>query len=160
MSAIKITCSLCGETFKSQNPLTSCSICGVNLENSNELLLKKTDCISSEGAAGVHTKKGVLILSNKRVFWLKRSSTISSLGGLRLFDIIIDAIFPYPKKMSFSFPLDEITDIEIAKVGPFKQIKMTVSSGKAVALDIKANQRQEWIDAVNNAKMNFVVEKG
>ena len=160
MAVIEINCSLCGEKLKSQSPLTSCSICGVNLENSSEMILKKTDCISSEGAVGVHTKKGVLFLTNQRIFWLKRQGRIRHFGRLFLTDMIFDAIFPYPKKMGFSFSLDEITGIEIAKVGPFKQIKMTMSNGKAVALDIKASQRQEWIDAINNAKMNFVSEKG
>ena len=158
MGKIKIICPLCGEKSKSKDTLVSCPVCGVSLQNSREKLLKQTDCITSEGAMGVHTKKGVLFLTNHRVFWLKRQGTMRHLGRLFLMDMILDAIFPNPKTMAFSFRLDEITDIEIAKAGPFKQIKMTATGGKAIALDIKAKHRQEWIDAVNEARKSYAAE--
>ena len=107
---------------------------------------------------GVHTKKGVLFLTNQRVFWLKRRGTIRHLGRLFLMDMITDAIFPYPKTMEFSFRLDEITDVQIAQAGPFKQVKITVEDSRAVALDIKAKHRQEWVDAINDAKKRFAAE--
>ena len=154
MSQIKTTCHLCGETSKSHNTLASCPICGVNLQNSKEVMLKKTTCITSEGTEGVHTRKGVLLLSNQRIFWLKQPSRRRLFGSPRLTDMIMDAIFPYPKVMKFSYRLNEITDIQILKKGIFKVLTLTIDD-KVIVLDIKNKHKQEWIDAVNKARENF-----
>ena len=145
MAKIRTTCTLCGENSKSSSAPVSCPICGVSLDNSNEVVLKKTECISSEGAVGAATRKGTLFLTNQRVFWLKRPSRLFARGPS-----LFDAIFLRAKVMGFTFLLEEITDIQIVKKGPFSMIKLTAGD-KAVALDIKAKYRQEWVDDINNA---------
>ena len=149
MTKIKTTCTLCGEKSKSSDTPVSCPVCGVNFNNSTEVVLKKVDCISSEGAAGAATRKGILFLTNHRVFWLKRQTRLFAKGPS-----LYDAIFLRAKTMEFSFRLDRITDVQIAKKGPFKMFALTVGD-KVIALDIKAKHRQEWIDDINNAKNNF-----
>ena len=158
MTKIQFVCYLCGEKSKSKNKLASCPICGVSFENSKEKVLKNTDCISSEGLMGVHTKKGALFLTNQRIFWLRRHGTIRHPGRLFLMDMIDDALFPYSKEMGFSFGLDEITNVEIIKKGPLKIFMLTVGD-RIIVLEIKAKYRQEWLDAINDAKKHFISEK-
>ena len=158
MVKMKFICYLCGEKSKSKNTLVSCPVCGVSFENSKEKVLKNTDCISSEGRTfGVHTKTGALFLTNQRIFWLERRGTIRHPGRLFLMDMIEDALFPDPKVMEFSFSLDEITNVEIIKKGPLKIFTLTVGD-RIIVLDIKAKLRQEWVDAINDARKHFKLE--
>ena len=159
MAKIITTCILCEEKSKSDSAPVSCPICGVDLDSSQtEILLKKTACIA---AIGANAYKGTLLLTNKRVFWLRHSET-TYIGNPGLSVMIIDAIasklFPKPKVMRFSFNLDEITDLEIVQVGPFKQIKMTAGD-EVVVLDIKNHHLQEWIDAISEAKVSLMLSK-
>ena len=156
MAKIITICPLCEEKSKSDSTPVSCPICGVDLDNPQaEVVLKKTACIAAMGA---NAYKGTLLLTNRRIFWLRHSET-TYIGNPGLSVIIIDAavskLFPKPKVMRFSYNLDQITDLEIAQVGSFKQLKMT-AAGEVVVLDIQNQYLQEWIDAIDSAKESYV----
>ena len=149
MAKIKTVCTLCGEKSKSKETPTNCPICTANLANPGETILKRTYCrITPEGAMTQTVKKGILFLTDSRIFWLKRPAGNTYRRGL--FDIIWEAIFPKQKELVFSFQHNEITGIEIMKAGPFKMLTLTVG-GKKIVLDVKAGERDEWLDAINNA---------
>ena len=146
MAKIKIICALCGEKSKSKETPTNCPICTANLASPGETVLKRTYCrIIPEGAMTQTVKKGILFLTDSRIFWLKRPA--GSIFRRGLINIIMEAIFPIQKELGFSFQHNEITDIEIIKKGPFKMLTLT-ARGKKVILDVKAKERDEWLDAI------------
>ena len=146
MAKIKTYCALCGETSKSSEEPTICPVCKTNLADPGETVLKSTYCrIIPEGATAQTVKKGILFLTDSRLFWLKRPA--GNLYRRGLCDVIIEAIFPKQKELVFSFQHNEITSIEIDKLGPFKMLTLT-ARGKKVVLDVKAKERDEWLDAV------------
>ena len=149
MAKIKTICTLCGEKSKSKEIPANCPICTANLENPGEAVLKRTYCrIYPEGAMSTTVKKGILFLTDRRVFWLKRPA--GNLYRRGVFDAIWEAIFPIQKEMIFSFRHNEIAGVEIVKAGPFKMLTIT-AGGKKLVLDVKASERSEWLDAINNA---------
>ena len=154
MAKVKTVCTLCGEKSKSTTPPVSCPICNVSLDNSKEEVLKIVKCVTSENTSLSASRPGMLHLTNTRLFWLVRP-TKWYFRGPGLFEIVMDAIFRKPMVMKFSFRLDEITGMEIAKKGPFKMLKLTAGD-KTVAIDIKSKHIQEWIDDINSAKEKFI----
>ena len=145
MAKTKTTCNLCGETSKSADVLTLCPMCNANLDGpQKETVLKQTECITNESGTGVTAQKGTLFLTNRRIFWIRRAARLA--GG------IANAFLGSSKQMKFSFALDEIADAQLAKLGPFKQLKITTTGGEIVVLDIKSKEIQDWIDAINAAK--------
>jgi len=154
MANVEIICSLCGEKSKSESAPASCPICSASLEvPQKETVLKTTVCITSSSGAGVAAQKGTLFLTNQRIFWLRHSSKFHR----GIIQGLLQKLFSVPKEMQFSYPLHEIAAIEIAQVGPFKSLKLTMTNGETIALDIKAKHRQEWIDAVNDAKKRLAL---
>ena len=157
MKKIKITCNFCGEKSTSKDIPVSCPICEVSLDGSSgETVLKRVVCMI--GASGdMSTRKVTLYLTNQRLFSL-RHSTKTYLRSPGLGRIISDAIsarlFPKPKSIEFSFGLDEITDLQIMKKGPCKILTFNVAD-KTIVLESKRKHKQEWLDAISNAKKNF-----
>jgi len=157
MTQMEITCSLCGEKSESESTPTSCPICNASLTTpQQETVLKETICVISSSCAGVTAQKGTLFLTNQRIFWLRHSPYFFK-GVIANF---ASKLLSPPKEMMFSFRLDQVAEIQILRVGPFKQVKLTAVGGEIVVLDIKAKHRQEWIDAVNDAKERFALEEG
>jgi len=64
----------------------------------------------------------------------------------------MDSLIPRQKQIRVLYRLDEITNIEIKKKGPFKALVMAVVGGTEVVLDVKGSHREEWITAVNDAR--------
>jgi len=158
MAKIRLVCTVCEEKSKNDGELVSCPICNTNLTAQNETLIKKVDCNTHLSGVGTHGEKGVLYLTNQRLFWLKRAGFIS-LGGagvafylfweatvMRLWRLFVFS--PSSMKMRFSIPLGEITNAEERKVAMFRFVQVNV--GETIyLLDMKKRHRQEWIDAIN-----------
>ena len=157
MAKTKITCDFCGERSKSKDTPASCPACGVSLDGSSkETILKKAVCMVAT-AGDMTTKKVTLYLSNQRIFSLRHSTRVylrpPGLGRM-ISDAISARLFPKPKSLEFSFGLDEVEDLQIVKKGPLKILSFN-SAGKTIVLDVKRKHRQEWLDAMNDAKKNF-----
>ena len=153
MAKIKTICSLCGEKSKSESVPTLCPICNFNLqEPQNEKLLKRTNCSLTPLGDTVITQNSILLLTNQRIFWIGDPVTATNIRMTsRATPTIIRWLFPRQKQIRVSYYLNEITNIEIKKKGPFKVLVMTVTGDVAVILDVKNKYRQEWIDAINDA---------
>jgi len=160
MTKIGAVCAICGEKTRDESQPVSCPICDAVFETEKETALKQAECrvtITGDMAAG---EKGKLILTNQRIFWIgDPSAQIVNVNraSLSIMKSLTRKLIPNPKEMRFSFRLDEITNIEILKKGPFRMLTITASNGEKVVPDIKSSQRQEWIDAVNDAKKRLVL---
>ena len=152
MAKIKTICPLCSDKSKSESIPASCPICNFNLqEQQNETLIKKTKCSLTPLGDTVVTQNSILILTNLRIFWLGDPVTTIRMTN-RATPVFLRWLFPRQKQIRVSYGLDEITNIEIKKKGPLKALVMSVTGDIAVVLDVKGRYRQEWIDAVNDAK--------
>jgi len=161
---METTCTVCAEKSKGESALTSCPVCGASLEApQKETVLKRMACrvtLPGDMAAG---QKGALILTNQRIFWIGDPSIVMGRTNSMSFAIMNNLsqnLLSRPKEMRFSLGLDEVSNIEILKKGLFRVLTITASSGGRVVPDIKSNHRQEWIDAVNDAKKRFASENG
>ena len=158
MTKIKTICTLCGEKSKSKSVPALCPICNFNLqEQQNEKLIKKTKCSLTPFGDTVVTQSSILILTNRRIFWLGDPVTTIRMAN-RAAPVFMRWLFPRQKQIIVSYGLDKITNIEIKKKGPFKALVMTVAGDMAVVLDVKGRYRQEWTDAVNDAKKRLVAK--
>ena len=153
MAKIKTICPLCGEKSKSENIPRLCPICNFNLqEPQNEMLLKRTKCSLTPLGDTVVTQSSILILTNQRIFWLGDPVTTIRMSN-RATPAFARWLFPRQKQIRVSYCIDEIMNIEIKKKGPLKALVMTVAGDMPVVIDVKGKYRQEWIEAINDAKI-------
>jgi len=151
MAKIKTICPLCGQKSKSEGMATVCPICNFDLQKpENETLLKKTKCSLTPLGDTVVTQNSILLLTNQRIFWLGDPITTIRMSN-RATPLFLRWLLPRPKQIRVSYRLDEITNIEVKKKGPLKALVMTVTDDMTVVLDVKSRNRQEWIDAINDA---------
>jgi len=158
MAKTKTICPLCSEKSKSEGVPASCPICSFDLQESqSETLIKKAKCSLTPLGDTVVTQSSILLLTNKRIFWLGDPVTTIRMSN-RATPVFMRWLFPSPKQIRVSYRLDEIINIEVKKKGPLKALIMTVTGDIAVVLDVKRKYRQEWIDAINDAKKRFVID--
>ena len=153
----KTICVLCGEKLRDESALISCPICNAPLGASQgETVLKKTECTATISGDVVAGNKGTLFLTNQRIFWIGPAVTVVNLSNSATQAILNRGIKKgASQQMRFSFSLDEVTDIELLKKGPFKMLQMTIATSEIIVFDMKSKFIQEWIDAVTDAKKSF-----
>jgi len=157
MSRIKTICPLCGEKSRSESVPAQCPICNFSLQvPQNEMLIKKAKCSLTPFGDTVVSQSSTLLLTNRRIFWVGDPITTIGMSN-RATPVFLKWLFPRPKQIIVSYRLDEITNIEIKKKGPFQALVMTVTGDIAVVLDVKRKYRQEWVDAINDAKKQYVI---
>ena len=163
MAKMETVCIVCGEKSRDETMPVSCPICNASLETQKETVLKQAECrvtLTGDMAAG---EKGKLILTSQRIFWIGDPSVQVvnvNRASLSLMKSLTKKLIPNPKEMRFSLGLDEITNIEILKKGPFRVLTITAFNGEKIVPDIKSKDRQGWIDAVNDAKKRLVLSGG
>jgi len=140
MKKIKTVCHVCEKMMKSEDSIAACTRCAANLANpTDEIVQKKAHCQSSVNALPGWT--GWLYLTNKRLLWIKDTSTGigAAIGGL-VGELIESAVTAGKNKVGFSIPLDDIVSVEDGKFGLFaKAIIVNTKAGVAHKLGVKSD---------------------